>query len=502
MRRLLFIAALAGTCVIPVVAAAEGAGAAAPQVPRGWERLLRTGEIPAPPWPRRRPAHDRRPWRGYAPAAAWPAEPSSPPVTAIDAEKLAGALRRLCGRGLKAATAQQYAGWMIEHGKHFDVDPFLVGAVIFHQSRCRMGKPRKRGHGEGLARIHVATHQRQLSDGRYRYWTLEEGTWRPRELDVSSFKLSARSLRKPEANIYFIAALLSIYKRQCAGLDAAVRSEPHRHHVSHFLWGDRVLGARFEDRVLRARRLLLDDYTGAAPVARANYRGMPLFSPLDGLPLKVSSGFYDRRDRRRRHRGVDFVSVHGEPVRAVSDGVVFFAGVDVPRRGARIVSPAGSGRVRRARMGRGGLFVLIQHDKGFASGYFHLARYTVAHKEKVKGGQLIGYVGRTGIKESPAHLHFELRYQKRRFNPFHHLRPYLLPPTGHTEIRKDKPDKKSKTRRKRRSKGKLKRKRRRKLKRRLKRRPGQRVPVQAKKRDVARAGGSGAQTPGGAGPAK
>jgi Peptidase family M23 len=456
------MAALIGACVIPSLSAAEGSGAAgaavsaSPAASRGWSRLLRPGEIPPPPWPRRRPARDKRPWRGYAPPAAWPAEPSSPPVTAIDAEKLGGALRRLCGRGLKQATAQRYAGWMIEQGKHFGVDPFLIGAVIFHQSRCRLGKPRKRGHGEGLARIHAATHRRQLHEGRYRYWTLEQGAWKPRELDVSRFALTARGLRKGEASIYFTAALLSIYKQQCANLDAAVRSEPHRHPVSHFLWGDRVLGARFEDRVLRVRRLLLDDYTGTTPKARASYRGMPLFSPLDGVPLKVSSGFYDRRDRRRRHRGVDFVSVHGEPVRAVADGVVFFAGVDVPRRGARIVSPARSGRVRRSSMGRGGLFVLIQHGKGFASGYFHLASYTVAARQQVKGGQLIGYVGRTGIKESPAHLHFELRYQKRRFNPFHHLRPYLLPPTGHTEVRADKPKKKKKGKR---GKGKLRRKR-------------------------------------------
>ena len=117
-------------------------------------------------------------------------------------------------------------------------------------------------------------------------------------------------------------------------------------------------------------------------------------------------------------------------------------------------------------MGRGGLFVIIRHGKGFDSGYFHLARFTVTHRQQVKGGQLIGYVGRTGIKESPAHLHFELRYQKRRFNPFHHLRPYLLPPTGHTEIRKDKPEKKrgkrgrvSKLRRKRGRVSKLRRKR-------------------------------------------
>jgi hypothetical protein len=248
------------------------------------------------------------------------------------------------------------------------------------------------------------------------------------------------------------------------------------------LWGDRVLGARFEDRVLRARRLLLDDYSGAEPKARASYRGMPLFSPLDGVPLKVSSGFYDIRGRRRRHRGVDFVSEHGEPVRAVADGLVFFAGVDVPRRGARVVSPARSGHVRRSRMGRGGLFVLIQHDKGFASGYFHLARYTVSARQQVKGGQLIGYVGRTGIKESPAHLHFELRYQKRRFNPFHHLRPYLLPPTGHTEVRVDKPSKKKKGKRGR--KGKLRRKRARVAKMRSRRR--RKGKLRRKRADVRR----------------
>jgi len=79
-------------------------------------------------------------------------------------------------------------------------------------------------------------------------------------------------------------------------------------------------------------------------------------------------------------------------------------------------------------MGRGGLFVLIQHAEGLSSSYMHLDRLFVRDGETVKGGQLIGTVGRTGIKRDPAHLHFELRRGWRPIDPVPLLGASAFPP--------------------------------------------------------------------------
>ena len=138
----------------------------------------------------------------------------------------------------------------------------------------------------------------------------------------------------------------------------------------------------------------------------------------------------DPRPGGRRHRGVDFISTRGEPVRAVASGTVIFAGVDHPRQGASNLSPQQARRTARRHMGLGGLFVLIDHGEDVVSGYFHLDGYRVEEGARIEAGQIIGVVGTTGINESPPHLHFELRVKGYKINPARVLKPYLAPPLG------------------------------------------------------------------------
>ena len=132
--------------------------------------------------------------------------------------------------------------------------------------------------------------------------------------------------------------------------------------------------------------------------------------------------------RRRRHNGVDFVSTYGEPVRAAADGTVVFAGAHV--RGGGWLLPPERARKVRSRSMISGLFVTLRHGRGVRTRYFHLSGYTVRTGQYVKAGQIIGWVGRTGIKQSAPHLHFEIHHWGRRLNPAYYLRPYLLPPHG------------------------------------------------------------------------
>jgi murein DD-endopeptidase MepM/ murein hydrolase activator NlpD len=79
-------------------------------------------------------------------------------------------------------------------------------------------------------------------------------------------------------------------------------------------------------------------------------------------------------------------------------------------------------------MGPRGLLVIIKHAQELKSFYMHLSAYVVRTGQKVKQGDLLGYVGRTGMRESEAHLHFGLQHKEKHLDPIVHLKPYLLPP--------------------------------------------------------------------------
>jgi murein DD-endopeptidase MepM/ murein hydrolase activator NlpD len=195
------------------------------------------------------------------------------------------------------------------------------------------------------------------------------------------------------------------------------------------IWGDRVLETDGEDRVLRTRRAIIQYYEAGTPVSRARWKSVELFCPLDGCPRKITGILGDIRDSgKRAHKGVDVVSTRGEPVRAIADGWVVYAGVDAPGAGARKVALDKSGAIRKNSMGPGGLFVQIQHKDNLMSEYMHLLNYLVQNGQWVKAGQIIGHVGDTGIKIDVPHLHLQLRENGEIIDPLVHLRPYLISP--------------------------------------------------------------------------
>jgi hypothetical protein len=380
---------------------------------------------PKPPWQVRRSSKDLKPdgW-GLINLRIWPAEPTSPPQ--IESDRFAKAIGHLCG-WMPPKRAQRYANWILEASRKFAVDPMLVGGLIYASSGCR---PRlKKSTGLGLTHIHLQMHLNFIRKRQYRYWVLDGGVWQKRLRDIKAHLFYDRSLLHAEANIVFTAAFLSIFKEQCPAIDGAFRSVRHRHHVSHFIWGDRVRGTDGEDRVLLARRRLIQAYTGHRARPLGEYKGLRLACPLDGCPRKLTGKMGDPRDGgRRRHRGIDFASDVGEPVRAVADGVVIAAGVDRFGPGIRNLPPEKAARLNKREMPSGGLVVLLAHEKGLRSAYLHLDDYRVRRGQRVKMGERIGSVGRTGIRAAPAHLHFELRENQKRIDPIPHLVPHVISP--------------------------------------------------------------------------
>ncbi len=91
------------------------------------------------------------------------------------------------------------------------------------------------------------------------------------------------------------------------------------------------------------------------------------------------------------HKGIDLVSPEGTPIYASRSGVIAFAGWD----------PGG-----------GGNYVSIDHQDGYKTQYLHMVKYIVEKDQVVEMGEIIGYVGSTGVSTGP-HLHFVIR----KWNP-------------------------------------------------------------------------------------
>lgn len=96
----------------------------------------------------------------------------------------------------------------------------------------------------------------------------------------------------------------------------------------------------------------------------------------------------------RFHRGMDFGAAHGSPIVAATDGVVAFAG----------------------RHGGHGNYVKLNHSGGIATAYAHMSRIVARPGARVRQGQVIGYVGSTGLSTGP-HLHYEVYKNGAPINP-------------------------------------------------------------------------------------
>jgi murein DD-endopeptidase MepM/ murein hydrolase activator NlpD len=120
-------------------------------------------------------------------------------------------------------------------------------------------------------------------------------------------------------------------------------------------------------------------------------------TPIDGA--RISSGFGMRNHPvlgySKMHRGVDFAAPTGTPIFAAGDGVVTFKGWK----------------------GGYGNFVEIRHNGTYSTAYGHISRFgNIKQGSRVKQGQVIAYVGSTGMSTGP-HLHYEVRANGDQVNP-------------------------------------------------------------------------------------
>jgi murein DD-endopeptidase MepM/ murein hydrolase activator NlpD len=366
------------------------------------------------------------------PIELWPAEPGTP--AKVEQAKFNDALGLLCGK-MPARRLKRYGEMVVAEATAFGVDPFLLGALLYDRSRCWPTTPKRdQQFGRyGLTRIPVTMHARQIKNGEYRYYVRNGGEWILKTLKIDRYPFNKWKASKPESNIYFAAAILKILAQQHQSLDDAFEHEdPHRHYVSHWFYGDKVVSAEPENRVLRARRRLMLYYSGETTTLPAGtYKEASLVSPLDGVPRLVIDYFSNPRGKKGGygHRGIDIDGASGEPVRAIAAGKVTFAGVDLPGSGQhRILAPDEAAELTRDEIGPGGLYLSINHGNDFGTIYMHLDSYCVNHWDKVEAGQIIGTLGRSGTQKSGPHLHLEFREKTDRVDPARYLDEILINP--------------------------------------------------------------------------
>jgi len=145
---------------------------------------------------------------------------------------------------------------------------------------------------------------------------------------------------------------------------------------------------------------------------------IPAIRPIKNM-YNVTSGFGMRMHPIlkvwRRHEGVDITAPRGTPVYATADGVIS----------------------RKQAQSGYGTSIIIEHGYSYETLYAHLSRRAVKPGQKVKRGELIGYVGNTGFSLG-SHLHYEVWKSGKPVNPVHYFVSDITPEEYNTILESSK----------------------------------------------------------------
>ena len=117
-------------------------------------------------------------------------------------------------------------------------------------------------------------------------------------------------------------------------------------------------------------------------------------------PFTTGSRYIEAFNISTGHRAVDYAAIYGTPIRSVGDGTVTFAAYN----------------------GAYGNMVKIRHNGTYQTNYGHMSKFAVRKGAKVKQGDVIGYIGSTGLSTGP-HLHYEMVKNGVKINPLKEVLP-------------------------------------------------------------------------------
>jgi murein DD-endopeptidase MepM/ murein hydrolase activator NlpD len=152
---------------------------------------------------------------------------------------------------------------------------------------------------------------------------------------------------------------------------------------------------------IQKQKEVLDEITRLSKNKEEMLQSVPAILPVDKNDLRrsVFSGFGWRihpiYKTSEFHPGIDLTALQGTPVYATGNGIV--------ERADNLAQGYGN-------------HIVIDHGFGYKTLYAHLSRFACKPGQKVKRGQLIGYVGSTGLSTAP-HLHYEVIHNGEKVNP-------------------------------------------------------------------------------------
>ena len=143
-----------------------------------------------------------------------------------------------------------------------------------------------------------------------------------------------------------------------------------------------------------------DDIIELAKNKKDMLAATPAIQPVSNKDLSRMASGYGYRihpiyKTRKLHTGMDFSAKTGTPIYATGNGKIE--------------------KVKKSRRGYGN-YVIINHGYGYKTLYAHMSKYIVRKGQKVKRGDVIGYVGNTGMSMAP-HLHYEVHKNGKKINP-------------------------------------------------------------------------------------
>lgn len=226
--------------------------------------------------------------------------------------------------------------------------------------------------------------------------------------DVEQLNQILDNIEQRDDNIYRVVLGAEPIEKSVrdAGIGGADRyADIRKKDITH---SDLVIA--LHEKVDRVRRKLYiesksqDEVVQLAEKKEKLYASIPAIQPVANKQLiALASGFGLRIHPvykvKKMHNGIDFAASIGTPIYATADGTI--AKVDVRFSGY-------------------GKMVEIDHGFGYRTRYAHMHDFAVRKGQQVKRGDLIGYVGNTGLSTAP-HLHYEVFINEQRVDPVHYF---------------------------------------------------------------------------------
>ncbi|TRX52372.1 M23 family metallopeptidase [Fulvivirga sp. M361] len=228
------------------------------------------------------------------------------------------------------------------------------------------------------------------------------------EKEVAQLKSVVQALEKRDDDIYRVVLGAEPYDASIrdAGIGGVERYEDIKNKkIDH---KEEILTLSKEVDKLRRKMYIqstsYDEIVNLAEDKAKMYAAIPAIQPISNEELiRLASGFGKRIHPvykvKKFHSGIDFSAPIGTPIYATADGTVTKV---------------------KSRFSGYGKLVEIDHGFGYKTRYAHMHDFEVRERQNVKRGQIIGYVGNTGLSTAP-HLHYEVILNNKKINPVHYF---------------------------------------------------------------------------------